>query len=199
MDFSAAAKLGACLARDHAEDMFRLLVNYRDISASEAASRTNLHIKTAQDFLEALADLGIVARTEVRGGKRPYHRYSLQQKKIQLELDLTSLGRAEATEEKLRARIRERRNAAAHFSTSRDGQQLASVAIWTGQGRDRKERKINLTAAQGKFLYHLPFPTAEPLSVEEIMAKAGLPGDARAEVLSILELLEELRVVEVEG
>ena len=198
MDFAQAAKLGACLAKDHAEELFRLLANYRDISSSEAASRTDLHIKTAQDFLETLAELGIVARVEVREGKRPYYRYSLQQEKIQLELDLTSLRRAGKPDEKLSARIRERRNASAHFSTSRDGQQLASVVVWTGQGRDRRERRISLTAAQGKFLYHLPFPTAEPLKIEEIMRKAGLPGDSHAEILSILELLEELRVLEVE-
>ncbi|HSB14476.1 MAG TPA: hypothetical protein VLE22_08450 [Bryobacteraceae bacterium] len=198
MDFSKAAKLGACLAKDHAEEMFRLLANYRDISASEAASRTDLHIKTAQDFLETVTDLGIVARAEVREGKRPYYRYSLQQEKIQLELDLTSLRRAGKQDEKVSARIRERRNAAVHFSTSRDGQQLASILVGTGQGRDRKQRKINLTAAQGKFLYHLPFPTAEPLRIDEIMRKAGLSDDSRVEVLSILELLEELRVLEVE-
>ncbi len=55
MDFGAARKLGACLSRDYAEGMFRLLVNYQDISASEAASRLGLHIRTAQDFLDTLA------------------------------------------------------------------------------------------------------------------------------------------------
>ena len=57
MDFAAARRLGACLSRDYADEFFRLLVNYRDISASEAASRLGLHIRTAQDFLEALAEL----------------------------------------------------------------------------------------------------------------------------------------------
>ena len=57
-DFQKAARLGACLSKDYAQDLFRLMVNYRDISASEAASRLNIHIRTAQDFLETLADLG---------------------------------------------------------------------------------------------------------------------------------------------
>ena len=48
MNFDTARRLGACLSRDYAGDLFRLLVNYRDISASEAASRLNLHIRTAQ-------------------------------------------------------------------------------------------------------------------------------------------------------
>ena len=197
MDFTRAAKLGACLAKDHAQAVFRLLVNYRDISASEAASRTDLHIKTVQDFLETLTDLGLVSRVEVHEGKRPYFRYSLQQQKIQFELDLTSLSAAAAAEQRQSARIRERKNSSAHFATARDGNQLAYVMVSTGEGRNRRQRKINLTTAQGRFLYHLPFPTAEPLTIEEIMTKASLPGDRRAEVVSIVEFLEEHRVFDV--
>ena len=52
MGFKSAKQLGACLARDYSEAFFRLLVNYRDIAASEAASRLGIHIRTAQDFLD---------------------------------------------------------------------------------------------------------------------------------------------------
>ena len=55
MDFHTAAKYATLLTKDYAEDIFALLVNYQAISASEVATRLNLHIKTAQDFLEALA------------------------------------------------------------------------------------------------------------------------------------------------
>jgi hypothetical protein len=37
MDFKEAAKLGSCLSKDYAEDLFRLLTTYESISASEAA------------------------------------------------------------------------------------------------------------------------------------------------------------------
>ena len=53
MDFRTAAKYGSLFAKDYAEDVFALLVNYQAISATEVATRLNLHIKTAQDFLEA--------------------------------------------------------------------------------------------------------------------------------------------------
>ena len=52
MEYEKAARLGALLAKDYAEDLFKLLVNYQNISASEAASRLSLHIRTAQDFLD---------------------------------------------------------------------------------------------------------------------------------------------------
>ena len=90
MNFDDARRLGACLSRDYAGDLFRLLVNYRDISASEAASRLNLHIRTAQDFLETLNDLGVLSREEVFERKRPYFRYALASNRIRFDLDLVN-------------------------------------------------------------------------------------------------------------
>ena len=90
MDFNKASQLGVSLSKDYAEDFFKLLVNYQDISASEAASRLSLHIQTAQDFLENLADLKIVKKTEVFEKKRPYYRYTLNQTSIKIDLDLIS-------------------------------------------------------------------------------------------------------------
>ena len=60
MEYKTIAKLGAALSKEYSEDLFKLLVNYQDISASEAASRLSLHIRTAQDFLDTLTDLKIV-------------------------------------------------------------------------------------------------------------------------------------------
>lgn len=79
------------ISKDYAEDLFRLLAAYNSISSSEAASRLNLHIKTVQDFMEVMAELGILEKAEVYEKKRPYFRYSLKMKKITMELDLGSL------------------------------------------------------------------------------------------------------------
>ncbi len=76
MKFETAARLGAIISKDYAEDFFKLLVNYQDISASEAASRLSLHIRTAQDFLDSLTELELVKKTEVFEKKRPYYRYT---------------------------------------------------------------------------------------------------------------------------
>ncbi|UCF60652.1 MAG: hypothetical protein JSV37_12940 [Anaerolineaceae bacterium] len=195
MDFQTAATLGGHLAKTYAKDFFELLVTYKDISASEAASRLNLHIQTAQDFLEAMTALGILKKVEVYEKKRPYFRYTLEKEKIRLEIDLTKLQRAKNSGV-LSQRIRERRNTGARFSTARSGLAISSVIIWTGEGRDRQERKINLTTPQGKFLYHLPFPNAEPLSIEEIMRKAGLDEGLSPEIEDIVGVLEDLGVIE---
>ena len=195
MDFRTAAKLGSLLAKDYAEDVFDLLVNYRAISASEVAARLDLHIKTAQDYLEGLVELGILSKEEVLEKKRPYYRYILKQDRISLDLDLTQVKRA-PTADNLSLRIRERENAGARFSVARSDDYITSVTIWTGVGRERQERKIKLTAPQGKFLYHLPFPKAEALTVAEIMRKAGVEVELAPEILDLVQLLDKYEVLE---
>jgi hypothetical protein len=195
MDFKTAATLGTYLSKDYAEDFFALLVTYRDISASEASSRLGLHIRTAQDFLEGLVSLNIVSKREVAEGKRPYLRYTLEVDKISMEINLSHLHIPEPAEG-LERRIRERQNAGARFPTARGDSTINRVVIWTGEGRDRRERTLNLSPAQGRFLYHLPFPTAKALSITEIMTKAGIDADYAPEILDIVSVLEEHNVIE---
>lgn len=194
-DFKTAATLGTYLAKDYAEDFFGLLVNYQDISASEAASRLGLHIQTAQDFLEALASLDILTKEEVYEKKRPYNRYTLNKQHISLDIDLTQIKREQPEGEQER-RIREKRNSGANFTTARGNQSISSVTIWTGNGRDQKERKINLTQPQGRFLFHLPFPNAQPLSIAHIMKAADIDASFSPEILDLVELLEQYGVIE---
>lgn len=197
MDFKTAAKLGSYISKDYAEDIFRLLTNYKDISASEAASRLNLHIQTVQDFLEAMASLSILEKKEVYEKKRPYFRYFLKKKKIVMEIDLASLLGKKQPEGKLSTKIQENKDSRARFTTSRYDPYFSSVVIWIGEGRDRKERKINLTIPQGKFLFQLPFPTAEFLTIAEIMKKTGVGKIHSPEILDIVELLEKYGVIKV--
>jgi predicted transcriptional regulator len=196
MDFQQAALLGACLSKDYAPEMFRLLVNYRSLSASEAASRLDLHVQTAQTFLETLESLDIVEKQESREKSRPYYRFTLRTDRIRLELDLTGLADTSDGAPDQQSLIRERKGAGARFVTARGGGAISSVTVWTGKGRSREERKLNLTECQGAFLFHLPFPGAEALSVADIMRKAGLDGSSAPEIQDIVDRLESLGVVE---
>lgn len=197
MNFKEAAKLGSCLSKDYAEDLFRLLARYESISASEAASRLELHIKTAQDILEDLYSLKILDREEVYEGKRPYFRYRIIINEILIKIDLNELIiDDEAADSRLRIRIRERKNAGARFTTSRSNDYISNVVIWNGEGRSRTERKINLSIPQGRFLFHLPFPTAEPLSVSAIIEKARIDTANIPEIIDIVQVLIDFNVIE---
>jgi len=195
MDFHTAAKYASLLSKDYAEDMFKLLVNYQAISASEVATRLDLHIKTAQDFLESLAQLGVLSKEEVLEKKRPYYRYALKQTRISIDIDLMQVKR-EPTHNNLSKLIREKENAGARFAVARSDDYITSVTIWTGEGRERTERKIKLTTLQGKFLYHLPFPKAVPLTISDIMQKAGIDENQAPEILDLVQLLEKYDVIE---
>jgi predicted transcriptional regulator len=196
MDFPTAAQYGSLLSKEYAEDIFKLLVNYQAISASEVATRLNLHIQTAQDFLESLEQLGVLSKEEVLEKKRPYYRYVLKQTRLVIDIDLLQAKR-EPSQSSLAEYIREKENAGARFSVARGDDYITSVTIWTGNGREREERRIKLTTPQGKFLYHLPFPKAEPLTIDEIMQKAGVEESLASEIIDLVQLLEKFNVIEI--
>ena len=196
MDFKKAAILGSYISKDYAESLFRLLVTYQSISASEAASRLDLHIKTVQDFLEAMSELGILTKEEVAEKKRPYFRYTLKTRKIKMEIDLSRLFGENQPQGRLSSLIREKKDAGARFAVSRDNQYISNVYIWIGEGRERKERKINLSLPQGRFLFYLPFPSADFETVAAIMQKAGINGNHTSEIIDIVEALIEFGVIE---
>ncbi len=196
MDFVTAAKLGTYISKDYARDMFELLAKYRDISASEAASRLGLHIRTAQDFLEAMESLDILSKEEVYEKKRPYYRYTLARSRITMDIDLMEMTGDEDEEESGKA-IREMKNSGAMFTTARSGNRISSVTVWTGEGRGKKERRISLTNAQGSFLFHLPFPNADAMSTDAIMKKAGIDKIYVPEIKDLVGLLVESGVIEV--
>ncbi|NQU51681.1 MAG: hypothetical protein HQ522_03990 [Bacteroidetes bacterium] len=197
MKFEEAARFGTYISKNFAKDIFRLLNNYRDISASEAASRLGMHIQTVQDFLEAMADLGFLEKKGAIERKRPYFRYTLKTQKIAFELDLIEELKKVEDNSLENSKIREKKNAGVRFSLARNGQYFSSVAIWVGKGRERSEKKINLTTAQGKFLYNLPFPDGEYLTLEEICIKAGIENEQISEIKDVVEELIQFKVIEL--
>jgi predicted transcriptional regulator len=196
MDFIEARKLSNYLSKGYAEDIFRLLMTYQDISATEAASRLNLHVQTAQEFLETMTSYEILSKQEVSESKRPYFRYKLAKRKISLEIDLDQVLTAKVNADESVFAIREKKNSGAKFTVARNGKFFSSVSIWKGDGRGGKERKINLTEAQGLFLFNLPFPDAVPLSVDEIITRSEVDISQKPEILDIVKELIELSIIE---
>jgi hypothetical protein len=116
-----------------------------------------------------------------------------------MELDLEALGTKKDPDDQSAIRIRENKNAGVNFHAARNNQYFSSVTVWIGKGRERTERKINLTIPQGKFLFHLPFPTAYFESIASIMHKADVEESDISEILDIVDALVELHVIEKES
>jgi predicted transcriptional regulator len=197
MDFEKITRTANLLSKNYALDFLKILCNYKDVSASEAASRLDLHIKTAQDFLEELYALEIVEKTEVYEKTRPYYRYTLKKTRISLELDLEKLTNPMSGKQKLNSKIKEKKESGVIFTHSGDGQRISAVTLFIGEGRAKKQQKILLTDAQGKFLFHLPFPTEEPRSILSIMEKSSIDTDFYNEILDLIQVLEENKSIEI--
>ena len=196
-NFEIISKTAALLSKNYAEEFLRLLVLYKDISASEAASRLDMHIKTAQDFLEELAELGIADKILVTEKTRPYYRYSLKQSKITIEVDLSKLVYSEKWKDISGQKIKEKKNSGIMFTHSAGGQMISGLTIYTGEGRFKKEQKINLSESQGKFLFYLPFPTEQPKTISAILEKAGLNKSYLNEIMDIIDVLEKHNALEI--
>jgi len=185
------------MAKDHAEEMLKLLVSYHDISASEAAMRIGIHIKTAQDFLENLTEAGFLIAQTVFEKKRPYSRYALPSPILSIELDLRSLLDQSNQIIRMENFIRENRDAQVHFTFARNHQAISTVTLWRGKGRHRDEKKLSLTLPQGRFLYHLPFPTAPHEPVSKIMMLAEIGPEYQSEIMDLLGLMTTYHAIEI--
>jgi len=194
MDFKRAAILSNYISKDYAEKIFRLIMIYKDISASEVASRLDMHIRTVQEFLDTMALYDIIEKKEVYEKKRPYFRYAIKKKKIEILIDLDETFKTNNQASEFR--IREMKNSGAKFSVARNGEYFSTITHWIGEDRDGKERKISLSIPQGQFLYYLPFPDAEPLTVDEILRKGNFDETHKSEILDIINELINLNIIE---
>jgi len=195
-DFQSLSRMAALLARPFAEPFFQLLATYESVSASEAASMLDLHIQTAQEFLEGLYREGVVQRNEVSEGKRPYFRYMLKEYHIDLRINLKDL-REPSQRENMDDFVREKKNSGALFKEGSGPGSISSVTIFTGEGRRRKERKINLTAKQGRFLYFLPFPNSKPQTIKALLKSAHLDRRDLPEIMDLLNLLSDHDIIDI--
>lgn len=112
-----------------------------------------------------------------------------------IDIDLTQL-QPQPAPGNLARRIREKANARANFSLARGGEFISHETFWVSAGCESKERKISLTNPQGLFLYQLPFPNADFLSILDILHKAGLDENNTLEILDIVDVLEKHGVIE---
>jgi hypothetical protein len=169
---------------------------YQDVSASEAASRLGLHINTVQEFLEAMYESGYAQRQEVYEKKRPYFRYKLESEILKIEINLPALFGENKQSDATGLKIREKTNSFATFNRAKNNLYFSSVVIFVGTGRDRKDKRISLTNAQGAFLYNLPFPDAPFQTIAWIMKQAAIAPENMPEIMDIVNLLIEYEVIE---
>lgn len=113
-----------------------------------------------------------------------------------LSIDLETLYDNHDHQEKMKWRIREKKDSGAIFKTFSRSSFISSVHFFFVEGRSRTEKKITLTKNQGQFLFYLPFPTEPFLSVADIVKKADIEESTVPEVLDILDDLLKHNIIE---
>lgn len=195
-EFEKIALFGSYISKNYAVDILKVLYTYRDVSASEAASRLGLHINTVQEFLEAMHQTGFAGREEVYEKKRPYYRYKLASEILKMEINLVDMFGDENKNDDTKLKIREKANSFANFTRAKNNLFFSGVVVLVGEGRSRMEKRINLTNAQGMFLYNLPFPDGQYQSISDIMHKANVDIENLPEIMDIVNLLIEYQVID---
>lgn len=194
MTFAEIQRISGILAKNYAEDFFKLLVNYESISATESATRLNLHIKTCQDFLETLYEVNYLSREQVIDKKRPYYRYKLIKQKIDFYFGLNQFKLNEFDYSNLE--IKENiKNDCIFISSPKTGQ-ISGITLFEGEGRKCQERKIQLTKAQGNFLLFLPLPTSDRKKVKEILSDTGTKNKFKNEILDLITILIKHEIID---
>jgi len=194
--FKKLTYFGSFISKSYAKDILWILYTYHDVSASEAATRLGLHINTVQEFMEAMYKSGIISKEEVSEKKRPHFRYKLKSNKMNINLDLNELFKNNTEFEQTDFKIREHKKSTATFNRAKSQLSFSSVIIIVGKGRERKEKRINLTNAQGLFLYNLPFPDGQFQSIAEIMKKVAIADKQAPEIVDLVNLLIDYHVIE---
>jgi transposase len=196
-DFERIKLFGAFISKEYSRELLRLLYLYKDISSSEAASRVGMHIKTVQEFFDALNEVGLLDKKEAYEGKRPYFRYTLKSNDVKIQFSIAGLIPNDKDHSAGELFIREKKNANVKFTIARNKLFFSSVSIWLGKGRETTEKKISLTIPQGRFLFNLPFPNADFAKVPEIMRKAEVLDEHKSEIIDIVKLLIDHKVIEI--
>ena len=193
--FGKVSFISNLLSREYASDFLKLLINYKSISASEAASRLEIHIRTAQDFLDGLVEAGIVEKKIHREDKRPYFRYQILNHELDIKLNLNEFRDPELYHFP-DLMIREAKGSGAIFTEGKNNS-FRAITLFEGRGRSRKEKRISLTQCQGRFLFHLPFPTQDFMLIKKILERSGLEESFLSEISDIVRLLKEESVIEI--
>lgn len=191
--YNEIKKLSLYLSRDYSDQIFHILLTYETVSASELASQLDLHIKTVQDFLEALADLKLLEAEKVVRHKRPYFRYKLIQDSINLNIDLSQVQEKSKLEfEDMTLRMT--KLPTVMLNTVKDSAE--SVTLFLKKNRRMHQKKIKFTPIQGKFLKTVPAHNSSAALFTDLLKKAEIEEKHLDEIKEIVQILITNKVLD---
>jgi hypothetical protein len=186
---SKTRRVAALLAREKTGEILARLRSRPYLAASELARLEDIHVATAQRYLQELVETDLVGVRVRKGNTRPTQEYWVREPRIRIDIDLEgtpALGEDELLEVAKRLGVRDAGNPQVVYDTHPQTKIIQGVLILSDRPPRLVSRRLAVSTNIGRFLSRLPGREDDPRGVWDVMTEAGL---GVADVPSILACL----------
>ncbi|ODS35289.1 MAG: hypothetical protein A7316_04170 [Candidatus Altiarchaeales archaeon WOR_SM1_86-2] len=189
------------LGKDHCMEVVETLYIREWSTATEIAEELKIHTATAVKYLSELHEIGIVEKRVREGKYKDAFEYRLIEAEINLTLNFEEIieEESEGVIEKARSiRVKERVRDDVNYEWDDEKQKILKINI-VGAGLRRGVREsIELSDTEGRFLWNMPYPSEDYISVEQICEKSGIKNPVEMKkILDLVRILKEKNIIEL--
>lgn len=198
-DVAASKGLIEALAREYSIELLQELHARGWSSASELAREMGIHVATAMRKLAELEGLDLLEkRSRVGSDVTEYH---LSRPRFEIVLDFDADARVAARNAWRHAGhivVKERPNRKVLLESDDQARRVRRIVFLRVLRRRTEARTMELSEAEGRFLWALPFASEPGRSVAEICRRAGMESPLQlSRILEFVKELERLGILEV--
>ena len=190
------------LGKDHSIDLIETLYIKDWTTATEIADELKIHTATAVKYLTELHEIDLVEKRTRPGKYKDALEYKLINSKINLTLNFDKIIKEESAGviEKARSiKVKERVRDDVNYEWDDDKQKILKINFIGGNLRRGIKEFVSLNDCEGRFLWHVPYPSDESLLVFRICEKAGINNAMDIKkILKFVDFLKDKGVVDVE-
>ena len=192
-------RLSNLIGKEYTGKILNILFQNPYKSASEVAKILNIHIATAQSYLEELEKFNIISFRTHKVGTRPYKEYFPIKSQIKIEIDLNkaseiNIKNRQYFEKRL---IREKKDLNVLYDIKQNESKIIKVYIHDDSERKRIKYSLDLNDIEGKFMWFIPFPSENPCSILDICKKAEINEYNLKHIKDFVEKLYDHNLIDI--
>lgn len=200
---SKTRRVAALLAREKTGEILARLRSRPYLAASELARLEDIHIATAQRYLQELLETDLVGVRRRSGANRPTQEYWLREPHIRIDIDLQGL--PGLSEDELlgvakRLGVRDAGNTQIVYDAHPETGVVQGILVLSDKPPRLVSRRLGVASSVGRFLSRLPGRTEAHDRVWDVMQQAGLGvSDLPAVLASLDRFSSPVHVEDPEG
>ena len=188
------------LGKDHCLYVVETLYIKEWSTATEIAEELKIHTATAVKYLTELYEIGLVEKRTREGKYKDALEYRLKESEINLTLNFEKIIEEESKDVIKRAkimRVKEHARDDVNYEWDDEKQKIRKINIVRAGLRRGVRESIELSDIEGRFLWHMPYPSEDFISVEQICGKSGIKNVMEIKkILALVDLLKEKSIIE---